>query len=171
MLTPEERADLDEMRSHYPTVRAASVSVLKWLQKQRGYLSDESMRDAADYLGLPVAELDGLATFYNLLFRQPVGERVICLCDSISCWMCGSDRIRRHIEKRLRIRRGQTSADGRFTLVPVVCLGNCDRAPSMIVGDELYDDLTPEKVDEILGLADGANTGGADTGSQGGDHD
>ena len=164
MLTTEERSELDEMRSHYPTVRAASVSVLKWLQRQRGYLSDESMRDAADYLGLPVAELDGLATFYNLLFRQPVGERVICLCDSISCWMCGSDRIRRHIEKRLRIRRGQTSADGRFTLVPVVCLGNCDRAPSMIVGDELYDDLTPEKVDEILGLTTGteASPGGDD---------
>ena len=159
MLTPEERAELDEMRSHYPTVRAASVSILKWLQRQRGYLSDESMCDAADYLELPVAELDGLATFYNLLFRQPVGERVICLCDSISCWMCGSDRIRRHIEKRLRLRMGQTSADGRFTLVPVVCLGNCDHAPSMIVGDELYDDLTPEKVDEILGLTDGANTG------------
>lgn len=166
MLTPEERAELDEMRSHYPTVRAASVSVLKWLQRQRGYLSDESMRDAAEYLGLPVAELDGLATFYNLLFRRPVGERVICLCDSISCWMCGSDRIRRHIEKRLRIRMGQTSADGRFTLVPVVCLGNCDHAPSMIVGDELYDDLTPEKVDEILGLTDGSNSG-----SNGGAHD
>ena len=166
MLTPEERAELDEMRSHYPTVRAASVSVLKWLQRRRGYLSDESMRDAADYLGLPVAELDGLATFYNLLFRQPVGERVICLCDSITCWMCGSGRIRRHIENRLRIRMGQTSADGRFTLVPAVCLGNCDHAPSMIVGDELYDDLTPEKVDEILGLINEA-----DTGAHGGDHD
>jgi len=166
MLTPEERGELDEMRSNYPTVRAASVSVLKWLQRQRGYLSDESMRDAADYLGLPAAELDGLATFYNLLFRQPVGERVICLCDSISCWMCGSDRIRQHIENRLRIRMGQTSADGRFTLVPAVCLGNCDHAPSMIVGDELYDDLTPEKIDEILGLTDAA-----DTGAHGSDHD
>jgi NADH-quinone oxidoreductase subunit E len=167
MLTSEERARLDEMRSHYPTVRAASVSVLKWLQTERGYLSDESMRDAAEYLGLPVSELEGLATFYNLLFRRPVGERVIFVCDSISCWMCGSDRIREHVEARLGIRPGQTTADGRFTLVPVVCLGNCDRAPSMIVGDEIYHDLTPERVDEILGL-DGAE--GSDESTGGGSH-
>ena len=167
MLTPEERAQLDEMRSHYPTVQAASVSVLKWLQKARGYLSDESMRDAADYLSLPVSELEGLATFYNLLFRRPVGERVIYLCDSISCWMCGSDRIREHIQNRLGIGLGETTADGGFTLVPVVCLGNCDRAPSMIVDDELFNDLTPAKVDEILGVSDST---GADSGSEGGDH-
>jgi NADH-quinone oxidoreductase subunit E len=167
MLTTEERAQLDEMRSHYPTVRAASVSVLKWLQKERGYLSDESMRDAADYLGLPVSELEGLATFYNLLFRRPVGEQVIYVCDSISCWMCGSDRIREHIESRLGIRPGETTDDGRFTLVPIVCLGNCDRAPSMIVGDELYHDLTPERVDEILGV-DGSED--ANVGGEGGDH-
>ena len=167
MLTNEERSQLDEMRSHYPTVRAASVSVLKWLQRERGYLSDESMRDAAGYLGLPVSELEGLATFYNLLFRKPVGERVIYLCDSISCWMCGCDRIREHIRSRLGISPGETTADGKFTLVPVVCLGNCDRAPSMIVGDELFDDLTPENVDEILDW--GESTGGGPN-PDGGEH-
>lgn len=152
MLTIEERASLDEMRSHYPDASAASVSVLKWLQRHRGYLSDESMKEAAEYLGLPVVELEGLATFYNLLYRRPVGDRVIHLCDSVSCWMCGADRIRKHIEKRLSIGMGETTEDGRFTLLPVVCLGNCDHAPSMLVSDELHHDLTPERVDSILGL-------------------
>ena len=88
--------------------------------------------------------------------------------------MCGSDRIRRHIERRLKIRMGETTADGRFTLVPVVCLGNCDRAPSMMVNDELHQDLTPEKVDEILGLADAdgqAGGGGEESRSPGGHRD
>ena len=159
MLTPEERAELDEMRSHYPTVRAASVSVLKWLQTQRGYLSDESIRDAAEYLALPVAELEGLATFYNLLFRKPTGRNVVKICDSISCWVCGYEKIRDHLRERLGIDYGETTTDGEFTLLPVVCLGNCDQAPTLMVNDDLHDRLTPDDVDRILEQARGGDRG------------
>lgn len=150
MLKPDERARLDELRDHYPDARAATVSVLKWLQQERGWISDETLHDAADYLGLPAADLEGLATFYNLLFRRPVGERVILLCDSVSCWLCGYEEIRDHIRERLGVDFGQTTEDGSFTFLPVVCLGDCDHAPVMMIGDDLHRDLTPTRVDEIL---------------------
>ena len=161
MLSPVERVDLDELRAHYPTARAASVSVLKWFQERRGYISDESLQDAAEYLGVPIADLEGLATFYNLLYRRPVGERVILLCDSAPCWVCGCERIRSRIEERLGIRMGGTTADGAFTLLPIVCLGDCDHAPVMMVEQELHGDLTPERVDDILGAS---GNGGAPDG-------
>jgi len=150
MLTARERADLDALREHYPDARAATVSVLKWLQKERGWISDETLQDAADYLDLPAADLEGLATFYNLLFRRPVGEQVILLCDSVSCWLCGHDAVRERIRERLDIDFGETTEDGEFTFLPVVCLGDCDHAPVMMIGEELHRDLTPDRVDEIL---------------------
>jgi len=156
---PEDRAHLDELRSHYPDARAASVSVLKWVQRRDGHISDEALHDAAEYLGLPATDLDGLATFYNLLFRQPVGRHVVQVCDSISCWICGYGKIRDHLRDRLDIDYGETTADGEFTLLPVVCLGNCDQAPTMMVNDELHDRLTPEDVDRILDEARGGDRG------------
>ena len=99
---------------------------------------------------MSVAELDNVATFYNLIYRKPVGENVILLCDSISCWLMGYEGIRDHLQERLGIQYGQTTSDGKFTLLPMVCLGTCDHAPAMMVGEELYRDLSPEKVDQIL---------------------
>ena len=157
--SPEDRARLDELRSHYPDARAASVSVLKWLQRRDGYIRDESLLDAAEYLGVPATDLEGLATFYNLLFRRPVGRHVIKVCDSISCWMCGYEEIRDHLRERLDIDFGETTDDGEFTLLPNVCLGNCDQAPTMMVNDELHDRLTPNAVDEILEKARGEDRG------------
>lgn len=150
MLSPEERNELDELRGHYKTARAASVTVMKHLQAKRGWLSDETLRDAADFLDLPVSDIEGLATFYSLLYRRPVGRNVILLCDSISCWVCGCEGIREHIQERLGVGPGETTPDGEFTLLPICCLGNCDRAPTMMVGPDLHERLTPERVDEIL---------------------
>jgi len=150
MLSHEELAALEKLRSHYPDARAAAVSVLRWMQRRRGYISDESLRDSAGYLGLPAAELEGLATFYNLLFRKPVGRRVIKVCDSVSCWMCGYEGIRDHLRRRLGIGFGETTADGELTLLPAVCLGNCDRAPSLMVNEELHGGLDGEAVDRII---------------------
>lgn len=150
MLTADERAGLEEVRSHYPNAQAASVSALKYLQERRGWLSDETLADAAGFLGLPAADLEGLASFYNLLYRQPVGRWVILLCDSVSCWICGYDGIRDHLRQRLGVDYGETTEDGLFTLLPMVCLGDCDHAPVMMVGKDLHRDLTPERVDAIL---------------------
>ena len=152
---------LDEIRTHYHDARAASVSVMRWVQQRDGYICDEALQDAADYLGLPAADLEGLATFYNLLFRKPVGNHVVKVCDSVSCWMCGYERVRDRLCERLGIGFGETTADGEFTLLPVVCLGNCDNAPSLMVNDDLHDRVTPQAVDAIL---DGARGGGGERG-------
>jgi NADH-quinone oxidoreductase subunit E len=95
-------------------------------------------------------ELDNVATFYNLIFRKPVGRHVILLCDSVSCWIMGYERLREAFKNRLGIDFGETTPDERFTFLPIVCLGTCDHAPAMMIDDELYRDLDPAKLDEIL---------------------
>lgn len=150
MLSEEERQDIEKELEHYQYKRAASIEALKILQKHRGWVSDEGLADLAPVLEMSTAELDNVATFYNLIFRQPVGEHVILLCDSISCWLMGYEQIRDHMQERLGINFGETTPDGKFTLLPMVCLGTCDHAPAMMVGENLHNDLTPEKVDEIL---------------------
>ncbi len=145
-----DRIRLEEIRSHYHDARAASVGVMRWVQRMNGYISDEALQDAAEYLELPAADLEGLATFYNLLFRKPVGTHVIKVCDSVSCWMCGYEGVRDRLRERLGIGFGETSEDREFTLLPAVCLGNCDNAPTLMVNDDLYDRVTPEGVDSIL---------------------
>jgi NADH-quinone oxidoreductase subunit E len=150
MLTPEEREEIEAELGHYPTKQAVCIDAMKIVQKRRGWVSDESLRDIAELLEMTVAELDGIASFYNLLLRKPVGRHVIWICDSVSCWIMGYDRQRSHLESRLGIGLGGTTADGRFTLLPIVCLGCCDRAPAMMVDEDLHTDLTPEWVDGIL---------------------
>lgn len=150
MLTVEERTEIEHETHLYEHKQAACIEAMKVVQKHRGWVSDESIRDIADVLGMTPTELDSVATFYNLIFRKPVGKHVIMVCDSVSCWIMGYDNIRDHLSKRLGIGLGETTPDGRFTLLPVVCLGTCDRAPAMMVGDDLHQDLTPEKIDQIL---------------------
>lgn len=150
MLSDAERGEIEEELSHYPDKQAGCVEALKVVQRHRGWVSDESLKDIASLLGMTGEELDSVATFYNLIFRKPVGRHVIFLCDSISCWVCGRDAVRRSLQKRLGISMGETTPDGRFTLLPIVCLGACDRAPTMMVNDDLHEDLTTEKVDRVL---------------------
>ena len=150
MLAPEERTEIEAEFPHYPNRKAVCIDAMKIVQKHRGWVSDEGLRDIAELLDMSVADLDGVATFYNLLFRKPVGRHVIYLCDSVSCWIMGYDRQREHLIDRLKIQPGQTTPDNRFTLLPIVCLGCCDHAPAMMVDDDLHLDLTPEKIDSIL---------------------
>jgi len=150
VLSDEERRELDGAVSHYAVRSSAIITALKIVQAHRGWLSDEALVDVADYLGLSESDLDSRATFYNLLFRQPVGRHVILVCNSFACWELGYDDVRAHLEQRLGVTLGGTTADRRFTLLPIVCLGACDVAPAMLVDDDLHGDLTPESIDEIL---------------------
>ena len=145
-----DKTQLDEIRTHYHNARAASVSVMRWVQRRDGYISDAALQDVAEYLELPASDLEGLATFYNLLFRKPVGNHVIKVCDSVSCWMCGYESVRDRLRNCLGIEYGVTTEDGAFTLLPVVCLGNCDNAPTLMINDDLYDRVSPDAVDSIL---------------------
>ncbi|MDT8307178.1 MAG: NADH-quinone oxidoreductase subunit NuoE [Anaerolineae bacterium] len=150
MLSEAERKAIEAQLAHYEFKRAACIEALKIVQKHRGWVSDESLHDLAPLLEMSVDELDNVATFYNLIFRQPVGEHVILLCDSVSCWLMGYERMRDHLQQRLGIAFGETSADGRFTLLPMVCLGDCDHAPVMMIGESLYHNLDEARVDGIL---------------------
>jgi NADH-quinone oxidoreductase subunit E len=150
MLTDEERQEIESHLGKYPYKRAACIDALKIVQRGRGWISDESLKDIAALLEMTPDELDNVATFYNLIFRQPVGKHVILLCDSVSCWLMGYPKIRQHFSERLGIDLGGTTLDGEFTLLPMACLGDCDHAPVMMVGNDTHHDLNPEKIDQIL---------------------
>ena len=151
MLSAEERREIEEEFARYPTREAVCIDAMKIVQRHRGWVSDESIQDIAELLGMSPTELDSVATFYNLIFRKPVGRHVIMVCDSVSCWIMGYDRLREHLTSRLGIRMGETTADNRFTLLPIVCLGCCDRAPAMMIGNDLHVNLDPPgKADRIL---------------------
>ncbi len=150
MLSDEERREIEAEFPHYPNKQALCIDAMKIVQKHRGWVSDDGLRDIGELLGMSAADLDGVATFYNLIFRRPVGRHVIYLCDSVSCWIMGCGRLFRHVSERLSLRPGETTTDGRFTLVPIVCLGACDHAPVMMVDGDTHLDLDPPKVDSIL---------------------
>ena len=150
MLSDAEREEIEDVLPHYPDRRSVGIEALKIVQKHRGWVTDEGIVDIAGFLQLPVAELEGVATFYNLIFRKPVGQHVILLCDSVTCWIMGCEKLHRHLCQRLDIALGETTADGRFTLLPNVCLGACDHAPVMMVDEAHYQDLDAAKVDSIL---------------------
>lgn len=150
MLSEQERREIEAHARHYPNNRAVCIEALKIVQQHRGWVSNEGIADVAEALQMKPAELESVATFYNMIFRKQVGKHVILLCDSVSCWIMGYERLREHLGDRLGIRPGQTTVDGRFTLLPNVCLGACDHAPVMMVDDMHYQDLDPPRIDEIL---------------------
>ena len=149
-LTQAEVDEIEHEISHLPDRRSAAIDALKIVQRHRGWVSDAALLATADLLGLSVEELDGIATFYSLIYRKPVGEKVILFCDSVSCWLMGGDKVCAKIKRQLGVEYGETTADRRYTLLPVTCLGDCDHAPAMMVGDELHHDLTEDNVGGIL---------------------
>jgi NADH-quinone oxidoreductase subunit E len=150
MLSEQERHEIEHELKIFPHKKAACIEALKVIQKHRRWISDESIRDIAEILEMTPDEIDGVATFYNLAFRKPVGRHIILVCDSVSCWIMGYEQIKRSLEEKLNIKFGQTTKDDRFTLLPVPCLGTCDRAPAIMIDDDLHQDLTSESLDKIL---------------------
>lgn len=150
MLTADEQKEIDEHIKEYPNKRAACIEALKVVQENRRWISDESLKDIANYLGMTIDELDSIATFYNLVFRKPVGKHVILICDSVSCYILGYEKILDYLDKKLGIKLGETTEDDRFTLLPIPCLGTCDHAPALMIDNDLYRDLSEEKLDKIL---------------------
>jgi NADH-quinone oxidoreductase subunit E len=150
MLKEEEKQEIFNELKHCERPEAASVEALKIVQKHRGWVSDESIHDVAGLLGMTPAELDAVATFYNFIFRRPVGRHIVHICDSMICWTMGYNPLNELLARKLGIGPGGTTQDNRFTLLPVSCLGACDRAPAMLVDEDLYGPVTPEIVDRIL---------------------
>ena len=149
-LTQAEVDEIEHEMTLYPYKRAVGLEALKIVQKHQGWVSDESLLAISSYLDISVSELEGVATFFNLVYRKPVGRNVILFCNSVSCWIMGCEGLRKHIKENLDIDYGGTSDDNEFTFLPVPCLGDCDRAPVMMVGPDLHRNLTPEKIDKII---------------------
>ncbi|MFZ0449681.1 MAG: NADH-quinone oxidoreductase subunit NuoE [Desulfatiglandaceae bacterium] len=150
MLTQQEVAEIEAEFVRYERKRSVSIDALKIVQRHRGWVSDEVLVDLAGFLEMTADELDSVATFYNFIFRKPVARHVILVCTSVSCWIVGYESILRHLRERLGIGLGETTADGRFTLLPNVCLGACDHAPVIMIDDDLHENLDSEKIDLIL---------------------
>lgn len=149
-LSREEIDAIEAEAAHLPQRQSAAIEALRIVQTKRGWVSDESLAAIARRLDMSVDALDAVATFYNLIFRKPVGRHVVMYCDSVSCYVMGCDRIRGGLEATLEVAPGGTTADQRFTLLPTVCLGACDRAPVIMVDDDLHLNVSPEGLDEVL---------------------
>ena len=150
ILTTKEIKAINKELTHYDDKSAVSIEALKIVQQQRGWVSDEVLKATAELLDMSPDQLDGVATFYNLIYRKPVGKKVIHYCNSVSCWIMGSDHICAKISDQLAIKPGETTSDGEFTLLPIVCLGDCNHAPVMLVGDKLHRDLDEKKIAKLF---------------------
>ena len=132
------------------THREATVDVMKALQAHYGWLTDEAVVEAAALLGLSPLQVEELATFYEMIYRRPVGRKVIHVCDSISCWSLGGESLLQQLAAILGINVGETTTDKLFTLLPCCCLGNCGQAPTLMIGDRIYGKVTVASAAEIL---------------------
>ena len=150
MLTPDEIREIEEEVATLPARSSAVIGALKIVQRHRRHVDDATLADVARLLEMSADEVESVATFYNLIFRRPVGRHVILTCDSVSCWIMGGDTVRQRLRERLGVRDGETTPDGRFTLLTIPCLGACDHAPAAIIDEDLHQDLTPERLSDIL---------------------
>ena len=150
MLTEEEKKEILNEIKQYPYPAVACIDALKIIQHYRGWVSDESVKDIAQIIGISNEDVDSVATFYSRIYRKPVGRNVILICDSVSCMVMGYESIYKHISKKLGISFGETTADRRFTLLPVSCLGDCDNAPAMMINNDHFNRLTAEKAGQLL---------------------
>ena len=153
LFAPEIRAEIDEWISKYPPEwkQSAVMAALRIVQDANGgSLTNELMDDVAAYLDMPPIAVYEVATFYSMYELKPVGKHKICVCTNVSCMINDVDKLVEHLEERLDIKMGGTTADGRFTLKEVECLGACGGAPMMQIGRQYYESLTPELIDSIL---------------------
>ena len=150
MIPVELKKELRNRIASAVTSREAAVDVMKALQTHYGWLSDEAVIEAAELLGLSPLQIEELATFYEMIYRRPVGRQVIHVCDSISCWVMGGETLLSHISRLLGIGVGETTPDGLFTLLPCCCLGNCGEAPAMMIGDAICGRITAESAAGLI---------------------
>lgn len=150
MLTPEEIHDIQHEAAAYADKQALCIDAMKIVQRRRGYVSDESLRDIGALLAMSPDEVESVATFYNLIFRHQVGRHTLLVCNSASCWIMGYPRLLAALRDTLGVDVGQTTTDARFTLLPIPCLGACDKAPALMIDDDLHGNVTAESLDAVL---------------------
>ena len=163
-LSDGEKNEIDLLLQHYPRASGATIDALKIVQQYQGWVSDMAIAALAQYMRVPLAELDSVATFYNLIFRRPVGATLIHPCNGISCQLLGCKKIQRQLEKQLQISDGGTTTDGQITLLSLPCLGACDKAPVLLLrkslrvestgpmhcSDQLLENLNTRKIELVI---------------------
>ena len=150
MLPTELLSTLQAQISKADQPRELAVDVMFVLQNHYGNLSNEALEEGAELLGMTPLELEEIATFYDFIYREPVGKFVIHVCDGVVCWMNGLQSVVDYLYQKLGIRLGETTEDGLFTLLPTACIGYCDLSPAVLVNGRPYGPLTPEKIDDLL---------------------
>ena len=150
MLSEKLRKEILRTRDRYPDRRSAVLPALHVVQDEQGSVTEEGMAEIAELLDLPRSDVGGVATFYTMFFKRPVGRYVLDVCTTLSCSLLGSEHLVEYLSAKLGVKVGETTADGMFTLRTVECLGACGNAPVMMVGDTYHEDLTKEKIDSLL---------------------
>lgn len=148
--SPEVEAEIDNHLAKYPVMRSAILPLMFIVQRERGYLDPAGVLYLAKRLNLRVTDIWEVATFYSMINTEPVGKYHIQICKTLSCKIMGEPNITRHVCEKLGIKPGETTADGRFTISLVECLGSCGTAPMFQIGFDYHEDLTTQKVDQIL---------------------
>jgi NADH-quinone oxidoreductase subunit E len=150
VLSEKSKAQINKLKGKYPDPKSALLPALEIAQREHGWLSEEVMREVGEAMNLPPTEVASVASFYTMLYTRPVGEHVIQVCTNITCSLLGAEHIVEYISRKLGIRVGETTPDGKFTLLTVECLGSCGTAPVMQIDETYYENLTKEKIDRIL---------------------
>ena len=148
--SPAVEAEIDSHLAKYPVMRSAILPLMFIVQRERGYLDPPGVLYLANRLGLRVTDIWEVATFYSMIRTEPIGRHHIQICKTLSCKIMGEPAITEHVCRKLGIKPGETSPDGKFTVSLVECLGSCGTAPMFQIGFDYYENLTPQKVDQIL---------------------
>ena len=148
--SPEVEAEIDRHIAKYPLIRSAILPLMFIVQRERGYLDPPGVNYLARRLKLRITDIWEVATFYSMIHTEPIGKYHIQVCKTLSCKLLGSEKITEHCSKKLGIKVGETTPDGRFSLSEVECLGSCGTAPMFQVNFDYHENLTPEKADQIL---------------------
>lgn len=150
VFTPEQKRRIEAICSRYPVRRAAVLPVLWMVQEQEGWVSKDAMRAVSEILDISPTAVYEVVTFYTMFEETPCARHHVQVCRTIGCWLRGGKQVTRYIENKLGVKVGQHTPDNRFKLSEVECLGSCGTAPMMQIGNDYFEDLTPDKVDQIL---------------------
>lgn len=150
MLSPDAKKRIESLKSEYETNQSALIPALHVAQADQGWLSEETQGEVATILGVTPQSVREVVTFYTMFHQRPVGRHLLQVCRNLSCCLKGGHRLQKQIEERLGIQEGETTQDGRFTLVSVECLGSCGTAPVLMVNDRYHEDVTPAEIDRLL---------------------
>jgi NADH-quinone oxidoreductase subunit E len=141
---------LNAIVSKSETKRSALIPVLREIQNEYGYLSAQSMEEAANMLGISPSSVQNVATFYTMFFTEPAGKHIVWVCRTLSCALRGAEHVEHHMCEKLGIKTGETTPDGKITLMEAECLASCGTAPVMLVDNTLEENLTKARVDQVI---------------------